>query len=173
MARFVQAALALGCLALSAVWAQTPTSAPTEVVFVCEHGSSKSVVAASHFNRLAKARGLTLHAVAKGLTPDAGPPEQVRQGLMNDGLPLDSFTPTPIQKKDFRPDVRVIALGCVLGPIAPDGAPFEDWPDLPAVSDGYEPAREAIVKRVNQLIDTITAPQKRNRVVAVSGRPIP
>ena len=33
------------------------------IVFVCEHGSAKSVVAAAHFDRLAGERGLGLRAV--------------------------------------------------------------------------------------------------------------
>jgi arsenate reductase len=156
VARFVRAVLlALGCLAPSLLWSQTPAAAPIEVVFVCEHGSSKSLVAASHFNRLAKARGLAMRAVARGLTPDAGPPELVRQGLMEDGISLGPFTPTPLKREDFRPEARVIALGCALSAIAPEGASCEAWLDLPAVSDGYVPAREAIVNRVKRWIDTV------------------
>lgn len=40
------------------------------VLFVCEHGSAKSVVAAAHFNRLAEQRGLPFHAISRGTAPD-------------------------------------------------------------------------------------------------------
>ncbi len=142
--------LALVCLHAGVAWGQV--AVPSSVVFVCEHGSAKSLVAASHFNRLAEARGLSIRAVAKGLAPDAGPPEPVRQGLNLDGIPLGSFTPVPIRSEDFRPEVRVISLSCALEGVAPKGASFEAWMDLPAVSDGYAPAREAILERVRRLL---------------------
>ncbi len=41
------------------------------VVFVCEHGSAKSVIAAAFFDKLARERGLTLRAVARGTQPVA------------------------------------------------------------------------------------------------------
>ena len=44
------------------------------VVFVCEHGSVKSLVAQEWFNRRAKERGLAVRAVSRGITPDASVP---------------------------------------------------------------------------------------------------
>ncbi len=41
------------------------------ILFVCEHGSAKSVVAAAHFNRIAAARGLPFRAISRGTVPDA------------------------------------------------------------------------------------------------------
>src|SRR5688572_249911 len=40
------------------------------VLFVCEHGSAKSVVAAAHFNRIAADRGLPFRAISRGTAPD-------------------------------------------------------------------------------------------------------
>src|SRR5919106_1489229 len=42
----------------------------SRVLFVCLHGAAKSVVAAAHFRRLAKGRGLSFDAVAAGTEPD-------------------------------------------------------------------------------------------------------
>ena len=44
---------------------------PTTVVFVCEHGSAKSMIAALWFNRLASEQGLPLQGVSRGVNPDA------------------------------------------------------------------------------------------------------
>ena len=44
--------------------------APRLVVFVCEHGSVKSLVAMEYFNRGAKARALAYRAVARGTAPE-------------------------------------------------------------------------------------------------------
>ncbi|MGH9334858.1 MAG: hypothetical protein ACRD21_14045, partial [Vicinamibacteria bacterium] len=43
---------------------------PRTVVFVCEHGAAKSVIAAAHFNRLAKERELPFRAISRGTVPD-------------------------------------------------------------------------------------------------------
>ena len=51
--------------------AQHPAPRPDEVVFVCEHGAAKSVVAAQYFNKLAGERGLAVRAVARGAEPQA------------------------------------------------------------------------------------------------------
>lgn len=60
-------------LAASAACAVTAPAPPASrrIVFVCEHGAAKSVVAAAHFNRLARERGIPYHAVAKGADPQA------------------------------------------------------------------------------------------------------
>jgi chromate transporter len=42
---------------------------PRLVVFVCEHGSAKSLVAASFFERLAKERGMPVRAISRGTFP--------------------------------------------------------------------------------------------------------
>jgi len=39
---------------------------PRLIVFVCEHGSAKSLAAASFFERLAKERGMAIRAVSRG-----------------------------------------------------------------------------------------------------------
>src|SRR5690242_15420164 len=45
------------------------------ILFVCEHGSAKSVIAAAHFKRLAEQRGLPHRAIARGINPDPEIPE--------------------------------------------------------------------------------------------------
>ncbi len=40
------------------------------IVFVCEHGAAKSVIAATYFNKLANEKGLNLKAIARGTHPD-------------------------------------------------------------------------------------------------------
>ena len=46
-------------------------AAATKVVFVCEHGNVKSLMAASCFNQLAEQRGLPFRAVSRGVAPDS------------------------------------------------------------------------------------------------------
>ena len=62
------------------------TKQKTVVLFVCEHGAVKSVIAAAHFNRLARERHLAMRAVARGTYPEAEIPSNVVSGLRADGL---------------------------------------------------------------------------------------
>jgi len=59
----------------------TSKAASQTVLFVCEHGGAKSVIAAAHFNKIAKERGLPYRAVTLGTAPDADIPAGVRKGL--------------------------------------------------------------------------------------------
>lgn len=46
----------------------------------------------------------------------------------------------------------LVLCGCDLPPFTPPRTNVERWDDLPMVSDGYERARGALVKRVPQLL---------------------
>src|ERR1700755_547517 len=65
------------------------------VVFVCEHGTVKSVVALEHFNRLAEARRLDVVGVSRGTRPDSVVPDVVSRGLLLDGFDVSLFSPQP------------------------------------------------------------------------------
>ena len=62
-----------------------------KVLFVCLHGSPKSLIAAEYFNRLAAARGLGARAVSAGTEPDDVIPPRVVQGLRADGIDLEDL----------------------------------------------------------------------------------
>jgi protein-tyrosine-phosphatase len=125
------------------------------VVFVCEHGAAKSVVAAAHFNHLAAERALPTSAVARGTHPDDTIGATVAAGLRDDGVSLVDQTPRKLQDVDLARANRIITFGSV-GIEAPLTIPIEQWDDVPPVSDGYEGARDVIVRRVLDLIDEMT-----------------
>src|SRR5215467_9813815 len=89
----------LACLlsTTSLNYAQTassrPAAKPETVVFVCEHGSAKSVIAAAHFNRLAAEKGLPYRAIARGTKPDDVVAPAVKAGLASDGLDVSNWKP--------------------------------------------------------------------------------
>jgi hypothetical protein len=117
-----------------ALYAYCQTTAPPaprgKLLFVCLHGAAKSVVAAAHFRRLAGARGLPLDAVAAGTEPDPELGPGAVKGLAGEGL----------QARPVRPRPVTLAV--------------EQW-DVPAVSDGYGPARDRIVEHVERLVDDL------------------
>lgn len=60
-----------------------------KVVFVCEHGSSKSLVAATLFNKMAEQRGLTVRALSRAVsekTVDKQVPENLARTMALDGF---------------------------------------------------------------------------------------
>lgn len=130
--------------------AQTPT-----VVFVCEHGSAKSIIAAAHLNRLARERRLNLRAVARGTDPDATIPPHVLQGLLAEGLRPDQGKPGRLSPDDLRSAIRLIAF-CDLPREYHGQVPVERWSDVPPVSQGYEPARDMIAQHVSALLDALS-----------------
>src|SRR5436305_9777939 len=63
------------------------------IVFVCEHGAAKSVVAAAEFNCLAEERHLPYRAIARGTEPQAEIATSAANGLRADGLAVPAGPP--------------------------------------------------------------------------------
>ena len=123
------------------------------VVFVCLHGAAKSVIAGAYFNRLAKERGLDVKASAAGIEPEPEIPLPVREGLREDGIDVGNVRPRTVTREELASAWRVVSFGCDLQEIAPPGRKVERWDDVPAVSDGFASARDAIAERVRGLMD--------------------
>ena len=114
------AAVTIAIVGLSAVRGAAQSNAPKNpmapqtVLFVCEHGAAKSVIAAAHFNKIAKERGLPYRAVARGTAPDAIIPEGVRKGLEKSGLELTVEKPVMVGQADVNGANRVITFEIAL-----------------------------------------------------------
>ena len=70
-----------------------------KIIFVCEHGAAKSVIAASYFNKLANEKGLNLQAIARGTNPDQTLSPKTVKGLMEDGLQPTESIPQKLDKR--------------------------------------------------------------------------
>ena len=121
------------------------------VLFVCLHGAAKSVVGAAHFRRLAASRGLAVDVAAAGTEPDAELTPAAVKGLAGEGLAAAPRRPRPVTLHDLRSATRVVSFGCDVK----TDRPVERWDDVPAVSDGYDKARERIVARVERLVSEL------------------
>jgi arsenate reductase (thioredoxin) len=122
------------------------------VVFVCEHGAAKSILAAAYFNRFANEMGLDLRAVARGTNPDHELSPQTVKGLSEDGLAPTELAPQKLTNADMQNSHRVITF-CELPTEYQHQVAVEHWEDIPAVSENYEKARDAIVKRLQKMLD--------------------
>jgi len=87
-------------------------AAPQVVLFVCEHGSAKSVIAAAHFNRLASEKGLPYRAITRGVNPDQEISSRIVSGLAGDGLDVSGWKPQKVSDADVDNADRVITLAC-------------------------------------------------------------
>jgi arsenate reductase len=121
------------------------------VVFVCEHGSAKSIVAAAYFDKLARERGLNLSAVARGTHPDERIAPAAAKGLAADGLSAGE-KPARLSKSDTTRAIRIVAF-CDLPADLAD-RPVEHW-QVPAVGEDYRAARKAIVRNLSRLLDDL------------------
>src|SRR5262245_57217461 len=127
--------------------------ATPNVLFVCLHGSAKSLIAAEHFRRLAALRGVNVDAISAGTEPDAEVPPKVIQGLLADGIDIRGRRPHGVTRDDVASASRVVTFACDLGGLATAGLALERWDDVPAVSENFTKARDAIVARVSRLLD--------------------
>ena len=125
------------------------------VLFVCLHGSAKSLIALEHFRRLAQQRGVEVQADWAGLEPDAEIPPKVVQGLLGEGIDVRERRPRQVTRADVERASRVVTFGCDLGTLESSGLVRERWDDVPAVSAGYKPARDVIVGRLPGLLDEV------------------
>jgi arsenate reductase (thioredoxin) len=121
------------------------------LVFVCEHGAAKSVVAAAHFNRLVSEMGLDLRAVARGTNPDHELSPQTIKGLSEDGLTPTESIPQKLTEADIRSARQIVAF-CEVPEEYYGRAVIEYWDDIPPVSENYEKARDVIIERIRQML---------------------
>jgi hypothetical protein len=125
---------------------------PKQVVFVCEHGAGRSVIAAAWFNKLAGEKQLPYRAVARGVTPQDELSKPTVAGLKKDGLAFLDEKPRALSRQEANEAVRVVSffpLPTSLKPAASDE--FE----VPGPGDGYDQSRDAILLHVRKLIEDL------------------
>ena len=123
-----------------------------KVVFVCVHGSGKSLIAAEYCRRLAAQRGVDMGAISLGVDPDLQIPRPVIKGLLRDGIDVRGRIPQQVTREALAYAWRVISFGCDLVGMAPPGLPIERWDDVPAAAEDFRAAREAIVTRLQWVL---------------------
>ena len=142
--------------------AAQPTSTPPSIVFVCEHGAAKSVIATAYFNKLAAERGLPYRATFRGTSPQDDLSVRAVAGLKEDGIGVPSGKPAAISDGDVANATHIFAIGCTLPDKARHSGKADDWSDVPD-DKGYSPMRDAIVRHVRELLDRLVAGQPNGR----------
>jgi arsenate reductase (thioredoxin) len=129
--------------------------AASTVLFVCLHGSAKSLIAAEHLARLARSRGVPVRAESVGIEPDPDVPPHVVAGLAGDGIDVRGYTPRAATADRLAEASHIISFGCDVGTMLPASVFAERWDEVPLVSEGYDAARDVIVQRVKRLLEAL------------------
>lgn len=131
-------------------------SSKNTVLFLCQHGGAKSVIAASYFNRLAEQHALPYIAVAAAAEePYAGVPEPVAEFLLRDGFDVRSFAPRQVDAGDVTGAARVVTIDCSHEAVDADQESVERWHDVPPASEGVEASASAIRRHVETLAEAL------------------
>ena len=128
-------------------WAQKENK--KTIVFVCEHGGARSTIASLYFNKLAKENHLEYQSVFRGLSPDSTISKETRNGLAKDSFETATLSPVALHTSDVKSDVMLISLDCK---VPSQYLIDKTWNGIPAISENYVAARNAIVKHLNELI---------------------
>lgn len=128
-----------------------------DVLFVCLHGAARSVLAARYLDALARQRGHDVRTEAAGLEPDPVVPAGVADGLRRDGIDLGDYRPRPLTPHAVAAAGVVVTLGCDLPAGVRPCAPVERWDDIPAVSEDFARARDALLARLPGLLERLAA----------------
>lgn len=127
-----------------------------QIVFVCDHGAALSVVSAAYFNKMARERHLDLHAIARGTTPQKDISVTAREGLKADGVAVETKQPQALSARDVARAQRIVAF-CPIPAKYSKKVPVENWSEVPWTPESYGVARDAILKRLEELIKNLQA----------------
>lgn len=127
------------------------------VLFVCEHGSVKSMLAATLFERAAAREGLAVRSVSRGTAPDASIPAWLRSAMEADQLDAGPRQPRALSDADLVSAKHIVVFDVSLPSAVSSQVPVERWDGLPSVSKDYRAGRDAIAAKVDELVRRLTA----------------
>ena len=113
--------------------------APT-ILFICEHGYAKSLVAALYCERLAAARGLVVRALSRGVDPGGAVPAGIATGLAADGFDVSSFVPSRPTRTEINDATHVVLISADAD-VSERTGPTARWDDISPLSENYERAQ--------------------------------
>ena len=133
----------------------------TTVLFICPHGAAKSILASAYFKQLARERGLNVQVDAVGTDPDPSVSKVVAEHLQKSGYEIPVTKPRAVTADDLNLADVVISLGCDVSRLPATPRRLEKWDEVPAPSEGFTAADEAIRRRVIALVEELVARQKK------------
>ena len=135
--------------------ASSPQANSTRVLFMCPHGAAKSVLASAYFQRLANERGLNVIVDSAGTEPDPVVSPKVAAHLTKQGYSIPVEKPRLVTADDLAKADVVITLGCDLARSPAPAGRLVKWDDVPAPSEDFTGADDAIRRHVIELVDEL------------------
>ncbi|MFZ6760353.1 hypothetical protein ACO0K9_24380 [Undibacterium sp. Ji50W] len=130
-----------------------------KILFICEHGNVKSLMAVSYFNKIAQERHLPFVAVSRGIVPDSiTVPPPIVDGLRQEGFDVAAFHPTKLTALDIDSARRAIAIS-VDSPISigSNGSSILAWNDVPPASVDFKASSASLKAHIEALLTQLTA----------------
>jgi arsenate reductase (thioredoxin) len=168
MRTLISAVATLALVSSASFAAEQPPA--EQILFVCERGNVKSLMAASYFNQLAAQRGLPWRAVARGISPDSTTvPKSIAAALLAEGVDVSEFHPAKVDATDAADAVQLVVIGTDLpARFGGDEQRIERWNDVPPASTSYDAARRSLKAHVAKLLERLSLqsaggqPDRRN-----------
>lgn len=132
-----------------------PASPSDTVLFICEHGTVRSLIATLLFERYARQVGLHMTAVSRGTAIDSAVPPWLQRALTADHFTLGTWRPHTLAAADLASARYVVSFDLPANISASTRAPRAQWDSLPSVSANYASGRDAIDTRVRRLVDSL------------------
>lgn len=129
------------------------------VLFVCEHGTVKSLLAKVYFEQYAKEVGLAMRAESRGTHADSIVPPWMQRGLALDHVELGTWRPRTLAAGDLAAASYIVSFDVPAAATAGATVPRSQWDGLPSVSENYANGRDAIRARVRLLVDSLKRAQ--------------
>jgi len=118
-------------------------------------------MAASYFNALATARGVSIRAISRGTAPSStGVPSSIATGLQKEGFDVSGFRSVKVSEADVRDAVRLVVIQAAVPEAVQATTVIESWDDIPAPGADYAAASQALRKRIEQLMDQLLSTHK-------------
>jgi protein-tyrosine-phosphatase len=137
--------------------AATPSVVPTPpvVLFVCQHGAAKSVLAAAELERLAAGAGIQISVRAAGVEPEAAVAPAVLALLPEKAAVFGRQRPRRINEQDIGESALTITFNLLASDLPATPRRTLAWDDVPSVSERPGEAREAIDRHLVALLETM------------------
>ena len=125
------------------------------VLFVCQHGAAKSVLASELLAQHAAALDLPLTARSAGVEPDATVSDRLIELFPERAWELAGRQPRRVTGEDIRDASITITFNVPPGELPAPPAELLTWDDVPPVSDDPIAARATVERHIEALLERL------------------
>jgi protein-tyrosine-phosphatase len=132
---------------------KSENAAAPSILFVCRHGSVKSVFARETLRRLAAEQGFGIEARSCGISPENHVTASLEAALRSDDIAPPHGPSAALAQKDL--DEADIVVVFDEPPVSLRPKRVIDWTDVPSMVENYAVARAVLLPRLQRLLGDI------------------